>query len=125
MTELEHAARGERRPATRRTARWPWLIAGLVLAGLKARGWGELVGHPAALIPALAAVLAVSLLRPKPVLMAFAAAGLAALVVAPHPLLAGIGLGVGVFVVLMVAFMAIATILHARQGRSPRRRSAA
>jgi hypothetical protein len=39
-------------------------------------------------------------------------------VIAPHPLLAGVGLGVGVFVLLMVAFLAIATVLHARQRRS-------
>lgn len=101
--------------------RWPWLIVGLVLAVFKARGLAELGDHPVALIPVLAALLVVSVLRPRPVLIAVSAAALAALVVAPHPLLAGIGVGVGLFVLLMVAFMAIATILHARQRRSSSR----
>jgi hypothetical protein len=46
------------------------------------------------------------------------AAALVALVVAPHPLLAGLGFGAGVFVVLMVMFFAIAAVLHAQQRRS-------
>ena len=46
------------------------------------------------------------------------AAALFALVLAPHPFVLGAGVGVGAFVVLMVAFFALATVLHARQGRS-------
>ncbi|MBV8948471.1 MAG: hypothetical protein JO286_17175 [Solirubrobacterales bacterium] len=98
-----------------RGARWPWLILAIAAGAVKARGIEEVTHHRPEVIAALALVLVASLLRPRPVLMAAAAAGLLAFALAPHPAGVGIAVGVGAFVVLMLVFFAIATMLHARQ----------
>jgi hypothetical protein len=88
----------------------------LVAVGLKIEAYASLVRHPAGLIVLLAAGLAATLLfRPKPLVIAVMAAALIALVLRLHPLVLGAAVGVGAFVVLMTAFFALATVLHARQ----------
>ena len=99
-----------------RAGRWPWLIVAIGAAALKVDAYASLARHPGELVFLLAAGLAFSLLRPKPVLIAAMAGALFALVLAPHPVGLGIAVGVGAFVLLTVLFFAIATILRARQG---------
>ena len=58
-----------------------------------------------------------SVLRYRPVGFAAFTGALVAFVLAPHPTIFAVGLGLGVFAVLMAVFMVIATALHARQDR--------
>jgi hypothetical protein len=111
-------------PRSRR--RWPWFIGGAVLLAGKSEGIALAIDHRSTLIVFLALVLAGAVLRPKPVVIAAAVAPLLALGLDPHSLLAGAAVGVSAFVLLMVLFVGIATVLHARQagswkpGRVPR-----
>lgn len=106
-----------------RRTRWPWLIVVVVVGALKVEAYASLLEHRAALIAALAAALVASVIRqrPKPLLIAALGAALFASALAPHPVLAGVALGVGAFVLLVVLFFAISTVLHARQRHAPRR----
>ena len=96
-----------------RGARWPWLIVAIAVGAFKARGVTEVIHYRAGVIAVLALVLVGSVLRPRPVFIAAATAALLAFALAPHPAGVGIALGVGAFVVLMVLFFAIATLLQA------------
>ncbi len=55
-----------------RGTRWPWLIVAIVVAALKVEAYASLLEHRGALIGALAVALVVSVvrLRPKPLLIA-------------------------------------------------------
>jgi hypothetical protein len=94
------------------------VIAGLALALVKADGLAVALGHRSTLFVFLGLALVGALLRPRPVIVAVTVAPLLALVLEPHSLLAGVALGVGAFVLLMVLFVGIATVLHARQAQS-------
>lgn len=107
--------------ATRgRGTRWPWLIVAVVVGALKVDAYESLLHHRGALIGALALALLASVvrLRPKPLLIAALTAALVATTAAPHPVLAGVGVGFGAFAVLIALFFTISTVLHARQRRS-------
>ena len=103
--------------ARRRGARWPWLVVVVVVGALKADAYASLIDHRASLIAALAVALVVSVirLRPKPLLIAALTAALVASAVAVHPAVLGVALGFGVFAVLVALFFTISTVLHARQ----------
>jgi len=108
--------------ARRRGTRWPWLIVLVVIGALKVEAYASLVHHRASLIAVLAVGLAVSLLRTRPVAIAVFSAGILGLALAMHPFLAGIGLGLGAFAVLIALFFTISTVLHARQRHASRAR---
>jgi hypothetical protein len=113
----EVAARG-------RSTRWPWLIVIVVVGALKVEAYASLVEHRGSLIAALALGLAFSVLRSKPLAIAVFAAGILGFALALHPLLAGVGLGVGAFALLIALFFTISTVLHARQRHAGRVRRA-
>jgi hypothetical protein len=46
----------------------------------------------------------------------------AALVIAPHPLIAGVGLAVAAWAAIVTLMVAIATVMHARDRSADRRR---
>ncbi|HJS96557.1 MAG TPA: hypothetical protein VJ741_19980 [Solirubrobacteraceae bacterium] len=98
-----------------RGARWPWLIVVIAVGAANAAPYASLVNHPVRAIVALAVGLGFSILRMKPVAIAAFAAGIVAFALALHPVLAGVGLGVGAFVLLIALFFTISTVLHARQ----------
>ncbi len=104
--------------------RWPWVIVAFVAAAVKGEGYTSLIHHRGGLIVVFAVALGFSLLRPKPLLIAGFAAAPLAFAVAPHPAVLGLALGFGAFVLLIGLFFAIATVLHARQGRPDRGRLA-
>ena len=106
-----------------RGTRWPWLIVVVVFGALKVDAYASLLEHRAALIGALAATLAASVIRqrPKPLLIAALGATLFASALALHPVLVGVAVGFGAFAVLVALFFAISTVLHARQRHAPRR----
>jgi hypothetical protein len=118
---LAHPA-GEKPERTRRErARWPWFIGGALLALGKAQGFAAVFDHRSGLIVVLALMLVGSVLRPRPALVAATVAALLALALDLHPLVAGVALGLGAFLLLMVLFVGIATVLHARQGATSSR----
>lgn len=84
---------------------------------LKGRAYGLFLHHRAAGIALLAVWLGFSMLRLKLLRVAALAAALVAVALAPHPILLGVEFGLGVFVVVMVVFFAIATALRARDAR--------
>ncbi len=92
-----------------------------MLAALKSEALAKLVFHRGSLIGVTAVILAISLLRARPIGLAGATALLLALVVGAHSLGLGLGLGFGGFAVLMALFFAISAVLHARQDRSSTR----
>jgi hypothetical protein len=115
--DLSHpASKPLDQPRSRR--RWPWFIVGAVLLVAKSEGIAEASHHRSTLIVILALALVGAVLRPRPAVIAVTVAPLLALVLDPHPLLAGLAVGVGVFILLMVIFVGIATVMHARQARS-------
>lgn len=66
-------ARSSSDVATRgRGTRWPWLIVAVVVGAVKVQAYGSLLHHRGALIGALAVALVVSVvrMRPKPLLIA-------------------------------------------------------
>lgn len=118
MTELEKPGTGA--TATRshgRKRRWPAVVGGLVLAGVKSEAYGKLLLHRGELIAALAVGLALSLLRVRPVALAVSVALLLGIVLGAHSLGLGLGLGFGAFALLMALFFAVSTVLHLRQRR--------
>lgn len=118
MTELETPGTGAKTARSRpRNRRWPALIGGLVLAAVKSEAVLRLVLHRGSLIGVLAVLLISSLLRARPVGIAFASALLVALVLGAHSLGLGLTLGFGGFALLMALFFAISTVLLARQNR--------
>jgi len=108
-------AHGELRRSGRGGVRWPWMIVGVGLALVKANAAADLVHHRTGLIVALAAALAVSVLRTRPVGIALSGAPLLAFALAPGSTALGIALGFGAFVLLLALFVAIGTVLQARQ----------
>ena len=109
--------------ARRRGTRWPWLIVVVVAAALKGEAYASLLHDRAGMISVLAVGLFVAIVRTKPLAIAGFTAGILGFALALHPVLAGVGLGVGAFVVLIALFFAISTVLHARQrhtGQAPR-----
>jgi uncharacterized membrane protein (DUF485 family) len=104
-------ARPRRLPGSGRS----WIVVGLVAALLKARGLAELLHHRAELIGILGLLVVVSVLRARPILIAVFAAPLVAFALAPSSTALGIAIGVGAFVLLTAAFVAIGTLLQARQ----------
>jgi hypothetical protein len=89
----------------------------LALVGLKVEALAELLHHRVAVIVLFGLGLAFAVLRGRPVAIAVSAAALVPLAVDPRSLVVGIAVGVGVFVLLLALFLAIATVLHARQNR--------
>ncbi len=98
-----------------RGTRWPWLIVLIGAGAVKADAYASLVHHHGQLIAALGVGLFAAVLRTKPIAIAAFAAGILGFALALHPVLAGVALGVGAFVVLVALFFAISTVLHARQ----------
>ncbi len=88
---------------------------GVGLALVKANVLTEVVHHRIEVIALLGLGLAFSVLRPRPVGIALTAAALIAFTLAPHSTDLGIALGFGAFVLLLAVFIAIGTVLHARQ----------
>jgi len=76
-------AHGELRRSGRGGVRWPWMIVGVGLALVKANAAADLVHHRTGLIVALAAALAVSVLRTRPVGIALSGAPPLAFALAP------------------------------------------
>jgi len=103
---------------SRSRRRLPLLIGGVVLALVKVDGLAVALDHRSTLFAFLALALVGAVLRPRPVVIAATVAPLLALVLDPHSLLAGVAIGFGAFVLLMVLFVGIATALHARQARA-------
>jgi len=103
--------------ARARGTRWPWLIVAIVVGAVKVQAGASLLEHRGSLIAALAVALVVSVirLRPKPLLIAALTAALVATTVAPHPVVLGVALGFGAFALLTALFFTISTVLHARQ----------
>ncbi len=99
---------------------WPWLIVAVGLAAGKAHAIAEVLHHRNEVIAVLGVGLAVSVLRIRLMSVAAATAALFALAVDPRSVALGIALGAGAFVLLVVVFFAIATVLHARQDRVSR-----
>lgn len=116
MTGVERAAApGELRRAGRRRAGWPWLIVGVGFGLVKTNAISELLHHRVDTIALLGLGLALSVLRTRPVGSAVTAASLLAFTLAPRSTALGIALGVGAFVLLLATFVAIGTVLRARQ----------
>lgn len=93
------------------------MIVGLGLALVKADGLAAVLHHRPEVIAVLAVGLALSVLRPRPLGIAVTAAPLLAFTLAPRSTALGIGLGLGAFVLLLTLFVAIGTVLHAKQGQ--------
>lgn len=110
----------------RRGTRWPWVIVAIAVGALKLEAFASLLyhhgwlHHRGPLIAVLAVGLGVSVLRTRPVAIAVFGAGVLAFVVALHPLLGGVALGVGAFGSLIALFFTVSTVLHARQRRGQR-----
>lgn len=122
MTELEKPGNGAKTTRSgKRDRRWPWVIGGLVLAGLKSEGLARAALHRGGLIALVAIALAACLLRVRPVGTAVATALLLGLVLGAHSLGLGLGLGFGGFALLITLFFAISAVLHARQNRGSTR----
>lgn len=85
---------GELRRAGRRRVGWPWLILGTGLAVVKADAFAMVLHHRVEVIIFLGLGLAFSVLRTRPVEIAVTAA------------------------LLLALFIAIGTVLHARQDRA-------
>jgi hypothetical protein len=100
-----------------RGTRWPWLIVAIAVGAVKVEAYASLLHDRTGVIFVLAVGLLVAFLRAKPVAIAVFAAGILGFALALHPLLAGVALGVGAFVLLIALFFAISTVLHARQRR--------
>ena len=92
-------------------------MGGVGLAILKAHAFMGLLHHRPGVIALLGLGLAFSVLRLQPVTFAVTAGPLLAFVLAPGSTALGIALGFGAFVLLLVLFMAIGTVLRARQLR--------
>jgi hypothetical protein len=105
-----------------RGTRWAWLIVVAAAGALKADAYASLLHHRASLIGALAVALVVSVvrLRPRPLLIAALLAAVVATSVALHPAVAGVALGFGAFALLVAACFAISTVLHVSQRRERR-----
>jgi hypothetical protein len=122
VTELEKPGTGAKTKRSRgRNRRWPAVLGGLVLAGLKSEVLVRLILHRGELIALLAVVLMLSLLRGRPVGIAVGTSLLLAFVVGAHSLGLGLALGFGGFALLMALFFAISTVLLARQNRTATR----
>jgi hypothetical protein len=126
-TAVERAAVPGEVQRGRRGGRWPWLIVGIGLALVKSNAIAEVGHHPSELIAVLGVGLAVSVLRTRPVGFAVSAAPLLAFALAPRSTAVGVAVGLGAFVLLLALFVAIGTVLQARQvmiGPTPPERSA-
>jgi hypothetical protein len=100
-----------------RGRRWPWLIVAVAVGAVKADAYASLVHHRGELIAALGIGLFAALLRTTPIAVAAFSAGILAVALGIHPVLAGVALGFGAFALLVALFFAISTVLHARQHR--------
>jgi hypothetical protein len=121
VTDLERTGTGADTTRPRkRGRRWPALLGGLVIALLKSEALAKVIFHRGELVAVVAVLLATSLLRVRPVGLAFGTALLVALLLGAHSLGFGLALGFGGFALLMTLFLAISTVLHARQNRALR-----
>jgi uncharacterized membrane protein (DUF485 family) len=91
------------------------LIVGVGLALFKADGFAAVLPHRAAVIAILGLGLVFSVLRGRPAVIAMTAGPLLAFTLAPRSTALGIAVGIGAFGLLLTLFMAIATVLQARQ----------
>jgi len=107
-----------------RGTRWPWLIVVVGVGAVKVEAYASLLHDRGELIAVLAVGLSLAVLRAKPVAIAALTAGIVGFALALHPVLAGVGLGVGAFALLIAVFFTISTVLHARQGHADRARRA-
>jgi hypothetical protein len=89
----------------------------------KAHVLAGVIEHRASVVAFLAVALALSVLRTRPVGIALTAAPLLAFTLAPSSTVLGIALGLGAFAVLLALFVAIGTVLHARQNQDRARSS--
>jgi hypothetical protein len=101
-----------------RGTRWPWLIVVIGVGAVKVEAYASLLHDRGGLIAVLAVGLSVSVLRSKPVAIAAFTAAILGFALAFHPVVAGVGVGLGAFALLIALFFAIATVLHARQRRA-------
>lgn len=108
-------APGELRRGERRGVGRLWLIVGVGVALVKADVLVAVLQHRTEVIAVLGLGLAFSVLRPQPVGIAVSAAAMLAFTLAPSSTLLGIALGLGAFVLLLALFIAIGSLLHARQ----------
>ena len=94
---------------------WPCVIVAVVVGVVKSDGYRVVLHNRVGVMVAFGVVLALSVLRPKPVHVAVAAAALVALALHPQALVLGVAIAFGAFVLLMTVFVAVAAVLHARQ----------
>jgi hypothetical protein len=116
VTELERPGGVKPVRAPKRERRWLWLVVGIFAVGAKVEAVGALLAHRTGVIVAAAVGLVLAVLRPTPVAIAGLGGVLLACAVGP-PFLAGGGIALGAFVLLMTLFYGAATVLHARQDR--------
>ena len=100
---------------------WLWIPVTIGLLFIKGRAYAEVIHHRGALVAALVAVLAVSVLRVRLLAVAIFAGALFAVCVDPHPIVRAVVTGGAAFAVLLTAFLAISTVLHASQNRTDTR----
>jgi hypothetical protein len=106
--------------ARRRGKRWPLTILAVLAGALKLEAWRHLIRNAVGLWLVFGLGVFTSILRTRPVGLAVSVAGLTALIVGPS-LPVAIGLGVGLFLALLVLFAVVGTVLMARQpGRGSR-----
>jgi hypothetical protein len=87
----------------------------IAVGAVKVEAYASLLHDRAGMISVLAVGLLVALVRTKPLEIAACAAGILGFALAFHPVLAGVSVGVGAFVILIALFFTISTVLHARQ----------
>jgi hypothetical protein len=100
--------------ARRRAKRWPVTIVACLAAVSKVELWRHLIRNAAGLWAVFGLGLFGSILRTRPVGLAISVAGLTAMIVRPALPLA-LGLGIGLFALLLVLFTAVGSVLMARQ----------
>jgi hypothetical protein len=88
---------------------------GVGLAVVKADGLAAVLHHRVEVIALLGLGLVLSVLRPRPVGIALTAGPLLAFTFGPRSTVLDIAVGFGAFVLLLALFIAIGTVLAARQ----------
>ena len=108
-------AQGRRGRGRGRRERWLGPVAVLVFVGIKAEAYRNIIEHRTGLIVLFGAWLLGAILRRRPIALAVAVGALVALGLDVHPVVAGVGLAVGLIALLVALSFVVSTILHARQ----------